>query len=1063
MPLDFDYIGAKKAGYSDKEINEYLKSKHGFDFDIEGAKGAGYSETEISDYIKKWQPKKKKEQVGATQDELQKAFGTTDLKSILDRKSSQQQQPQPFKSSPTQKPIEKPDMVKVGKEMIAAQQKDPKFQENKKTFQEKVVKGADLLNKELSSNDDVAEQLIKTRKYNLAGSAMSEQLGQQMQSDATAVNVRPVMPEQSISVQQATPEEVQQLKTELNERPDQQRAFLKEVARAKPEKKKEIEAAMYRIDALGRYKDPEDYRVKNAEENAKKIEEGELIYDVGNGRLIKPEGFFGSIATGVEQRREQLSDYKFLSNASDEEAIKYIEDKLASQDPDKPMPIPQGKLAEVGGMLGSESVAIGKGAATTFVPGGQFVKLAAAAGVNAGEYYERGFGPAMIQAYTELVNQGVPKEEAIKKAREQANQEGLISVAEGGVSTILGARIGLRKFPTVNPKTASKVLNSVLKYSKEAAKDIATDAGVAGYLQYQKNLLAKEKGIARDEMEGVKENMEGEALFGLFVGLTAKGSQFGLDKGKQLLNLINVSKAPKEVTDATVVDLVQQGVLTEAEGEEALIKIDNQRKLNEQVPKDVSDEAKAKIFEKIEQRNELEGQLEKMDKAYHAPVKEKIKTLNEEIVALSNEKKPKEQFDKEALLEQAYAAAQQEMNPDYARAFVMDIEEGLREVAQQLNATESEAKTARQLYGDTISDIALKMFPDEKPPIGAAEMESQLKTDEEEVTEIPDQKQNQIIDTEKVSQVIEPTKKEVGKIETEQDFEAELSRLFDEKTDKLVSVENKSAKESTADDYLKKGQAVLEQLFPGVQITAYETSAEYEQKEGRPKGSAGMFDPQSNRIALNMEAIKSKGVENTIFHEVIHPIVNEANAKNENAVSDLFDQLESMKDEEGMDAVWEHMNYYASRGGKIQKVEAVTEFLSLVADGKINTSSLTEKTLSKIIDWINKAFEVLGINKRISTANDLKRLSDAVTKALQEGEMTDLQKVLAKSSPAKQISKLEQQREEAIKKVSKPTIKVEFIANEDLVSAKDPIAAKEKHDEIKAKYKNLKQLIECLW
>jgi len=49
--IPFDYLGAKKAGYSDDEIKNHLKTEFNFDFDIIGARNSGYSDKEISDYI----------------------------------------------------------------------------------------------------------------------------------------------------------------------------------------------------------------------------------------------------------------------------------------------------------------------------------------------------------------------------------------------------------------------------------------------------------------------------------------------------------------------------------------------------------------------------------------------------------------------------------------------------------------------------------------------------------------------------------------------------------------------------------------------------------------------------------------------------------------------------------------------------------------------------------------------------------------------------------------------------------------------------------------------------
>ena len=49
--MNFDVEGARKAGYSDKEIAEYLASKS--DFDTAGAIKAGYGYGEVVDYLVK--------------------------------------------------------------------------------------------------------------------------------------------------------------------------------------------------------------------------------------------------------------------------------------------------------------------------------------------------------------------------------------------------------------------------------------------------------------------------------------------------------------------------------------------------------------------------------------------------------------------------------------------------------------------------------------------------------------------------------------------------------------------------------------------------------------------------------------------------------------------------------------------------------------------------------------------------------------------------------------------------------------------------------------------------
>jgi len=70
-----------------------------------------------------------------------------------------------------------------------------------------------------------------------------------------------------------------------------------------------------------------------------------------------------------------------------------------------------------------------------------------------------------------------------------------------------------------------------------------------------------------------------------------------------------------------------------------------------------------------------------------------------------------------AMIEDAVALSDEIKVPIYRDAFAKDPETGLRELAQQLNATPEEAQTARELYGDNISAIAKELFPDEKAKI----------------------------------------------------------------------------------------------------------------------------------------------------------------------------------------------------------------------------------------------------------------------------------------------------------------------------------------------------------
>ena len=61
-----------------------------------------------------------------------------------------------------------------------------------------------------------------------------------------------------------------------------------------------------------------------------------------------------------------------------------------------------------------------------------------------------------------------------------------------------------------------------------------------------------------------------------------------------------------------------------------------------------------------------------------------------------------------------------------------------------------------------------------------------------------------------------------------------------------------------------------------------------------------------------------------------------------------------------------------------------------------------------------------------------------------------------------EITNLEKERDAEIEKVIKPNFKLELVSSKELVDSKDPIGNREKHNELKERYKSLRKLIDCL-
>lgn len=261
----------------------------------------------------------------------------------------------------------------------------------------------------------------------------------------------------------------------------------------------------------------------------------------------------------------------------------------------------------------------------------------------------------------------------------------------------------------------------------------------------------------------------------------------------------------------------------------------------------------------------------------------------------------------------------------------------------------------------------------------------------------------------------------VGSFQAQEQNEQPLDRQIESEP-----APNAPVKQATIQQYLERAQAVLGEFFPNIKIKAYETSEEYEREEQRPKGSAGVYDPVAGKIAFNMGLIQRANAENTIFHEAIHPILNEVIGKNKAALDSLYNALIEMQDVAALAPVFSHAQTYASRGQDIVKVEALTEFFTLVADGQIDTSSITEKALNKIIDLINKILEAIGSSKRINNVADLKRMAESIKSAFTEQGTQQLAAIVGQPGQLQGKEKLDviiNTQEDAVKDIIRRTPK----------------------------------------
>jgi polyhydroxyalkanoate synthesis regulator phasin len=309
--------------------------------------------------------------------------------------------------------------------------------------------------------------------------------------------------------------------------------------------------------------------------------------------------------------------------------------------------VPKGLLAgATSGVAGSpvKGMAIGAAAgALTRSPqvGGWVTGLA-----SARDFYRLGYYNELLKTYSELKNQGMSDIDAMTKAEKQADYAGNTDAASGMVLSVAGAHIGT--LPKISPAFTSSVMNGIKKTAGVAAlKGLEAGAvgGLMGESQRLKNINAQELGSKRTTGEGVAETQL--AMIEL-VGVTALAH--GLGNGTMKLTgktgraiVDGYSRMQPEKVEKIVQQHIQDGSITEEDAKPIVEAITKERELNKTIDAsfpNVTDEARNKIKDKITKRDELEEKLDVADKSIHPEVKEKVKEVNEEIKELAKDKAP---------------------------------------------------------------------------------------------------------------------------------------------------------------------------------------------------------------------------------------------------------------------------------------------------------------------------------------------------------------------------------------------------------------------------------------
>jgi broad specificity phosphatase PhoE len=574
---------------------------------------------------------------------------------------------------------------------------------------------ADRVSKHLDNIDQSVHNLIYNYKEDIKGRAKSIQLGinpkESLPQNAQVAAAEKMTAQPTI----VTPEEVEGFKNEMKQNGGMMRDALsqriKDLSKTNPTEANQLKSDLYRVDAKDR-PDNEKQIAKNVEG----INKGELEYDPKRGLLYKPHGFFGSLALGYKQKKQAFEDYDFFTKTDNESAIiKELNSRMKDQDPDKPIDLPVGASGEGGVMLGGQPIKPIIGGALAGTLGTPLSGAAAASGISAHEMYKLAIGYGLPANYAAIKKQHpeMPDYTAYRQAKDLTEKQAVVDAGIGAAMGFVGGESALKPSNALLQKA---VKSGLTQLKEEGAKKLMEGLGVGaigGGGQVIKNIMSQKAGLPVSTDEGVGQQLVSGVALTAGMAMLAKTPELLKPKTKNEL-LHSISKMPDEAINQEFNNLQEVGYISPEEMQAAQKAIRQQKDIDNSIPEHIGETDRLKIQSKIKERNLLQDQIEKVDPAYHPDLKERIKSLNEEIVNISKG------TDKEGLQKLVHQEAQAGKIQGYTAELLQNATENelngyMKDIAEQAHDPNSATMT-EETFGKKIVEKAKELYPKVEEP-----------------------------------------------------------------------------------------------------------------------------------------------------------------------------------------------------------------------------------------------------------------------------------------------------------------------------------------------------------
>jgi hypothetical protein len=301
--------------------------------------------------------------------------------------------------------------------------------------------------------------------------------------------------------------------------PDMYRQVLDVAKKQNPQDAADIDASMYVADASRR---PHSEAV--VKYYADQIKDGTLEYDIKNQQLVRPVTGVSALFNGMKQHDDAMNSYEYLTSHNDDDIIKYLNSQEAN-DPDKPVMKGKGGLSSflesTGSNLAPLTKMTGPAAALGALPiVGEGAVVAGAvgaalgAGAGAEDFHHTAYANTLMESYRKYTSRGIPDEQALQKAKEDANVAGLLAAGQGiALSAIPLATKELEygkvsKLSSNNLNAFRDVGENVAKFISHTGKEVATQASMAGTLKTINNVQQ-----GKETMGAVLDDAQAWAMF----------------------------------------------------------------------------------------------------------------------------------------------------------------------------------------------------------------------------------------------------------------------------------------------------------------------------------------------------------------------------------------------------------------------------------------------------------------------------------------------------------------------------------------------------------------------